>query len=135
MTAEHAELQKLIEKNLREALQTETIAAEVLPRLEALVGIGTSQAGVRSTVNHSGIVTDLAFSEASVGLPLDELRSEVLTSVRTAITDVQEQAAPLQSQLAVDARPLDDMSVLDSLDRIMQSTLANPASRPTGGSS
>jgi hypothetical protein len=133
MTDAHAELQDLIERNLREAARTEAAMAEVMPKIEAVVGRGTSRSGVRASVDHRGIVTDLALSPASVDLPLDELRTEVLASVGAAVADAQAQAAPLQAQVTAHARPLDDTSVLDALDRIARGETMPPTDRRTGG--
>jgi hypothetical protein len=136
MMDQHHELRELIEKNLESALETQVAAHEVLAQISQIVGRGTSRTGVRASVDHRGLVTDVALSERSVGLGLDEMRAEVLESVEAARTDVQVQAAPLQAQLVADPRPLEEQTdVLDALDRLVRGGTARPgAGRPAAPS-
>lgn len=134
MMDQHSELRELIEKNLESALETQVAAHEVLAQISQIVGRGTSRTGVRASVDHRGLVTDVALSERSVGLGLDEMRAEVLESVEAARADVQHQAAPLQAQLVTDPRPIEQQTeVLDALDRLVRGSTAPPRDdRPNG---
>lgn len=128
---QHHELRALIEKNLESALANQVAAHEVLAQIAAIVGRGTSRTGIRSAVDHRGLVTDLALSERSLELDLDDLRAEVLASVDAARTDVRVQAAPLQAVLVTDPRPLEEQTdVLDALDRLVRGDTAPPAGAP-----
>ncbi|MEP7766164.1 hypothetical protein [Sanguibacter sp. 25GB23B1] len=137
MMDQHSELRELIEKNLESALETQVAAHEVLAQISQIVGRGTSRTGVRASVDHRGLVTDVALSERCVGLGLDEMRAEVLESVEAARSDVQLQAAPLQAQLQSDPRPLEQQTdVLDALDRLVRGSTDHPgAGRPAAPSS
>lgn len=134
------ELRELIERNLESALAKQVEASEVLAQISAIVGRGSSRTGVRTSVDHRGLVTDVVLSERAVDLPLDELRAEVLSSVEEARADVRHQAAPLQAQLVTDPRPLEDQTeVLDALDRLVRGGTAaadptiDPTTDPTAG--
>lgn len=130
------ELRELIEMNLESALAKQVEAGEVLAEISRIVGNGSSRTGVRTSVDHRGLVTDVVLSERAVDLPLDELRTEVLSSIEAARADVRYQAAPLQALLVTDPRPLEDQTeVLDALDALVRggTPTTDPTTDPTAG--
>jgi len=90
--------------------------ADVAAQLALLIGAASSEHGeVHATVNHRGIMRSLVFRDGARDLPVTELGPVVMATVQAAIADLQLQAKPIQSQLA-----LTDAPTLGTTDEIIQ---------------
>lgn len=117
------DIHERIALHLTQAQDRQRDAQAVLTAIAAIEGRARTAEGIAASVDHRGVLTGLALSEASLRLSWDDLGTSILGAVATAIADVQDQARPLQAQLMGDPRPLEAQTdTLDELDRLVRGT-------------
>lgn len=119
--SEVGRLHAQVESTLEAAFAAAARAAEVTEQVSRLVGQGTDpQQVVRVRVDHRGLLSDVQVTAAATQDGTDGLRTAVLAAYRAAVADVQEQAAPIQAQLAGPRVDLNDSSLLDQYDAVLK---------------
>ncbi|GIG22543.1 hypothetical protein Cch01nite_32670 [Cellulomonas chitinilytica] len=110
-----------VESTLEAAFAAAARAAQVAGEVAALTGQGTDpRGGVRIHVDHRGLLSDVQVAASATEAGTDGLRTAVLAAYRAAVADVQQQAAPLQAQLAGPRVDLTDTSLLDGFDAVLR---------------
>ena len=116
-------LREMVLDGLARAERSAVLAQSIAEEVAKLSGSAQSSEGVRVVVDHHGLVASVTLTDRAMDDGVDALRDAVLQTTHAANADLRAQAEILEAPLRAQAMPLDDTSILDAYDRLLDGGL------------